>query len=285
MRKCVNYIVAVIATLLLVGCGKAEMTDAEIIVSIEPLKYIVEEIVGDDFKIEVLVPAGVSPETYEPTPRQMNTIGKAQMIFSTGLIEFEQNILNRLAESERVTNLSEGISLIEGGCSHCNHDHGHAHGIDPHVWTSPEELRTMARNAHSRIMQAYPDSVKYSTAYQQLDKHIEHLSQKCREMIESSHTTAFVIYHPALTYYARNYGIEQIAIENQGKEPSAKHIAEIIDLARKNNIQCLLYQAEFPRSVVEVIAKDMGVEPTQINPLAENPLQFIEDVTRIITQN
>lgn len=291
MRELINRFVMVAATLLLMGCNKAKPSEADIVVSIEPLKYIVQSIVGDDFTIEVLVPSGASPETYEPTPRQMSHISNARMIFSTGLIDFERNLLDKIATPERVTNLSEGIDLIKGECSHCGHDHSpahthsHAHGIDPHIWTSPDELRIMARNAHDAVMQLCPDSIKYSIAYQQLDRQIEALSERCRAKLDAAQTKAFIIYHPALSYYARNYGIEQIAIENQGKEPSAKHIAEIIDRARQNGIHCLLYQAEFPRSVVDVIAKDMGVEPTQINPLAENPLLFIEDVTHIITQN
>ena len=92
-------------------------------------------------------------------------------------------------------------------------------------------------------------------------------------------STSFAIYHPALTYYARAYNIEQIAIEADGKEPSAKHIANIIDKAHDKAIRTLLYQVEYPRSVVDVVAKDMGIEPKEINPLASNPLQFIKDVS------
>jgi zinc transport system substrate-binding protein len=103
-------------------------------------------------------------------------------------------------------------------------------------------------------------------------------------MFDNSSTRAFVIYHPALTYFARAYSIEQIAVEEDGKEPSARHIATLIDAARTKGVTCLLYQSQFPRSVVDVIARDMGVEPTQINPLEANPLLFIENVTHIITQ-
>lgn len=291
MREQINRLMVVVTTLLLMACNNPKPSEADIVVSIEPLKYIIESIVGSDFTIEVLVPTGASPETYEPTPHQMSHISDAQMIFSTGLIDFERNLLDKIATPERVTNLSEGIDLIKGECSHGGHghspahSHSHAHGIDPHIWTSPNELRIMARNAHDAMMQLYPDSTKYSIAYQQLDRQIEALAESCRARIDAAQTKAFIIYHPALSYYARNYGIEQIAIEHQGKEPSAKHIAEIIDHARHNGIRCLMYQAEFPRSVVDVIAKDMGVEPTQINPLEENPLLFIENVTHIITQN
>lgn len=282
MRRHIFFITYILTVLLLWGCNNASKApDAQIIVSIEPLKYIVERIVGDDFSIDVLVPTNSSPETYEPTPRQRIAIDNAEMVFSTGLITFEQRVMEKVAQAEQITDLSNGIELIAGECSHCNH--GHAHGVDPHIWTSPEELRIMARNAHSTIMQHYPDSAKYTAAYQQLDAELEQLSAWCRDKIESSATRAFVIYHPALTYYARSYDIEQIAIENQGKEPSAKRMAEIIELSHEKDVECLLYQVEFPRSMVEVIAQDMNIEPQEINPLDANPIQFIKDVTLTIT--
>ena len=284
MKRFICFITYILSTLFIIGCNTSvPRPDAQIIVSIEPLQYIVKSIVGDDFTIEVLVPTNSSPETYEPTPHQRIAIDKAQMIFSTGLIAFELRVIEKIAHAERITSLSDGIELIEGVCTHCNHNH--THHADPHIWTSPNELRTMARNARNAIMHHYPDSAKYDIAYQKLDTELEQLSVWCSEKIKSAATQAFVIYHPALTYYARNYNIEQIAIENQGKEPSAKRMAEIIELSRKRNIQYLLYQTEFPRSTVEVIAQDMNIEPIEINPLDENPVRFIKDVTNIITEN
>lgn len=283
----IYYIILLATTLLLGGCDKVgqHAETADVIVSIEPLKYLVEQIVGNDLTIDVLTPAGTSPETYEPTPQDMNSINHAKMIFSTGLIEFETTLLGKIADKERVVNLSHGIELIEGSCSH-NHSHSHAghhHGIDPHIWTSPTELRTMARNAHAAIIRHYPDSVKYTAAYEALDEELKALDEECRTALESAEVKAFVIYHPALTYYARAYALEQIAFESEGKEPSAKHIAEIIRKAKEHQAQALLYQTEFPRSVVEVVAKDMALKPKEINPLSENPTEFIREVTRTIT--
>lgn len=283
----IYYIILLATTLLLGSCDKVgqHTETADVIVSIEPLKYLVEQIVGNDLTIDVLTPAGTSPETYEPTPQDMNSINHAKMIFSTGLIEFETTLLGKIADKERVVNLSHGIELIEGSCSH-SHDHSHAehhHGIDPHIWTSPSELRTMARNAHAAIIRHYPDSVKYTAAYEALDEELKALDEECRTALESAEVKAFVIYHPALTYYARAYALEQIAFESEGKEPSAKHIAEIIRKAKELQAQALLYQTEFPRSVVEVVAKDMALEPKEINPLSENPTEFIREVTHTIT--
>lgn len=295
------------AALCAASCaGHGSADTAEIEVTILPLKYIVENITGDDFRVEVLVPSGASPETFEPTPKQYIALNEAQMVFSTGLIDFENALLARMRNKERLIDLSRGIELMEGSCSHSHahgaghhddggehdgesdihEDHdGHGHGIDPHIWTSPRELKIMARNAFEAIARQYPDSAKYRTAYQSLNERLERLDARCRQMCEASGSRAFVIYHPALTYFARAYGMEQIAVENDGKEPSAKHIARIIDEARAKGVTCLLYQSQYPRQVVEVIAGDMGVECREIDPLAEDIEQNITAMTKLITGN
>jgi zinc transport system substrate-binding protein len=283
MTRPIYIIYILLATLLLTCCGKPTQPEADIIVSIEPLKYIVEEITEGDFRVDVLVPQGASPETFDPTPRQIMALDKAKMVFAVGLIDFEQALLKRVGKNN-ITNLSDGIELIAGTCSHAHEGHHH-HGVDPHIWTSPRELKIMAHNTHKRIMQHYPDSVKYTKAYEALVQELDSLDRECERMISASSTKAFAIYHPALTYYARAYSLEQIAIEDEGKEPSAKHIARIIEQSHDKGVRCLLYQVEFPRSTADVVAKDMGIEPKEINPLASNPLQFIKDVTNAITGN
>ena len=276
-----------LATTIVTGCGRtnSEQAKCDFYVTIAPLKYIVEQITGEDFSIEILVPAGASPETFEPTPKQYIALNEAQMIFSTGLIEFETALLEHLADKTHIVDLSRNISLIAGSCSHHHHaTDEHQHGVDPHIWTSPRELKTMARNAYDAIMAHYPDSVKYTESYNCLARQIEQLDEECRQRCNSSSARAFIIYHPALTYFARAYGIEQIAVEDDGKEPSAKHIANIIEQAEAKKIKSLLYQREYPRSVVEVLAEDTGLQPQEINPLDENPIEFIRQTTRLITE-
>lgn len=281
--------------------GRGSEPQADIVVTILPLKHIVESITGDDFRIGVLVPSGASPETFEPTPKQYIALNEARMVFATGLIDFENALIARMQNGERLVNLSRGIDLMEGSCSHdhsraaeheaVDHDSEksadteHVHGIDPHIWTSPQELKIMARNAFEAIMRQYPDSAKYRTAYSQLGERLERLDAQCRQMCDESPSRAFVVYHPALTYYARAYGMEQIAVENDGKEPSAKHIARIIERARETGVKCLMYQSQYPRSVVDIIARDMGVECCEIDPLAEDAEQNIMAITKLITGN
>lgn len=298
-------------TALLLACRTERTTEqAEIVVTIAPLKYIVEQITEGKVEVGVLVPAGASPETFDPTPRQMARVESAKLLLTTGLIDFEKNLLERVGTTQRIADLSQGVELIAGSHSHSHetdpqgqggehhnggehHDevgsveqtadhHAHHHGVDPHIWTSPRELKTMAQNVYAAIKEIYPDR-DYSNGFQSLMAQLDDLDRDCRQLFDRSSTKAFVIYHPALTYLARAYGLEQIAIEDEGKEPSARDIARIIDRAREGEVKVLLYQIEYPRSMVDIVARDMGVEPMQINPLEENPIQFIEQVTHLIT--
>ena len=253
-------------------------------VSILPLRSLVQGIVGDDFDIEVLVPPGASPETFEPTPRQFVGLNKARMVFNVGLIDFETTLLAKVEDQAKVVNLSRGIELIAGTCSHGSHGHTHTHGIDPHVWTSPRALQKMAENAYEAIRKAYPDSVKYETNYRLLQQELKALDERTAARIAASDVEYFIIYHPALTYYARDYGLRQIAIEADGKEPSAKQLTQIIRQAREDGVRRILYQSQFPASAVEVIARDIDAQYVEVDPLREDVIANIEEITGIITQ-
>ena len=282
MRKI--YITLLIA-ILCGGCTSRRPADGEpLYVSILPLRSLVQGIVGDDFDIEVLVPPGASPETFEPTPRQFVGLNKARMVFNVGLIDFETTLLAKVEDQAKVVNLSRGIELIAGTCSHGSHGHTHTHGIDPHVWTSPRALQKMAENAYEAIRKAYPDSVKYETNYRLLQQELKALDERTAARIAASDVEYFIIYHPALTYYARDYGLRQIAIEADGKEPSAKQLTQLIRQAREDGVRRILYQSQFPASAVEVIARDIDAQYVEVDPLREDVIANIEEITGIITR-
>jgi zinc transport system substrate-binding protein len=257
-----------------------------LIVSIEPLRFLVDEIVGDDFEVGVLVPAGASPETYEPTPLQMRAAEDARLVFSTGVIDFEHVMLQRLSSPERFVDLSAGIELISSvdGGAHVDADgHGHAHGgVDPHVWVAPRGLARMARTAYERIHELYPDSTSYTANYARLSERLAALDRTVAERIAASPTRSFMIFHPGLTYFARDYGLRQIALEHDGKEPSVKQLAETVGLARAEGVSKILYQSEFPRRVVEVMAAEIGAEPVEIDILGYDIVGNILKITEFI---
>ena len=278
MQKIATFI---ICALLIVGCTtKSDSDKKTIFVTITPMQSIIEEITAGDFNIEVIVPKGASPETFEPTPKQVTSFSDAEFIFSTGIIDFEQSLVERIGGDAEVVNLSNGIELIAGSCSHGNHQH--KHGVDPHIWTSPRALRTMVTNAHKAIMAHYPDSVKYTEATGRLLERIDALDTYCATRIKAEGVEAMMIYHPAYTYYARDYGIEQIAIEHDGKEPSLRQTTALIEKAKEHGVKAILRQPQYSEDKVRAIANDAGAEIITTDPLAEDILGEIERVTEII---
>ena len=267
---------------LAAACAEPPRDEAALYVSIAPLKEIVGGIVGDDFRLGILVPAGASPETYEPTPRQFIELNRARLVFSVGLIDFEQTLLQKIERQDRLVNLSRGIDPIAGSCAHGHAGHTHAHGVDPHLWTSPRALQRMAANAYEAIHAAYPDSAKYTRNYDRLQRRLQELDARTAEKIERSGVEYFIIYHPALTYYARDYGLEQAAIETDGKEPSARHLSGAIRRAREKGVRKILYQSQFPESVVETVARDIGAQAIRIDPMREDAIANIDEITDLI---
>ena len=253
-------------------------------VSILPMRSLVKEIVGEDFRIEVLVPPGASPETFEPTPRQFIGLNEAQLVFNVGLLEFETALLDKIEDRTKIVDLSRGIVRIEGSCAHAGRNGSdHAHGVDPHVWTSPRALQRMAKNAYEAIHARWPDSAKYTANHARLQEELRQLDLRTAEKIARSGIRYFIIYHPALTYYARDYGLRQVAIETDGKEPSAKQLTAIIRQAREDGVRRIFYQKQFPASTVEVIARDIDAEYVAIDPLDRDAIANIDTITDLIT--
>ena len=286
MKKTLYLFIYIALCICFTSCieTKKEVEKERIYVSIAPIKPLVEAIVGDDFDIEILVPAGASPETFEPTAKQFVDLNKSNLIFGIGLLDFEQELLKRIHNQNKVINLSHGITTISGSCSHTHHGEHCHHGVDPHIWCSPKSLSIMANNMHNAIVAAMPDSIQYTNRYNALNKQLTSLDSTVEQLCNNSPHPYFIIYHPALTYLARDYGLKQVAIENEGKEASAKRIAQIIDAARRDGIKRVFYQSEFPESSVTVIAEDIGAEAVEINPLAEDIFTNILNITTLITE-
>lgn len=269
MRKLTSIL---LLALLLIGCSQQKkVSDKTLVVSVVPLKYIVENIVGDDFDIEVVVPVGASPETYEPTPAQMEKIESAKIIFAVGLMGFENTLIERMTESTR----GRYVVLAEGVESEHHHEGcGHG-GANPHLWTSPRELRLMADNAYRAIAKVFPDSTKYESAYRDFCVRLDSLDAEVERRVEQLECRSFVIYHPTFHYMAERYGLEEIAVESHGKEPSVKHMQSVVEQARQAGVSKVFYQKEFPRTMVETVASELGVEPIEVEILSADVERMI----------
>ena len=262
---------------------KAVKKENLISVSILPQKYFVERIAGNDFEVNVLIPPGASPATYEPTPMQMKDIAQSVAYFRIGHIPFENVWLNNLIEGAgeiKVFDLSKGIELVRG--PEVQHgDHFHEGGIDPHIWSSPKAVKTVAENLYKGLAELAPaNKKKYEENLNKFIEELDQLDQIASESFLNAEYKAFMIFHPALSYLARDYGVEQIAIEMDGKEPSPAHMQHLVVEAQEHGVKMVLIQKQFNKENAEAIAKEIGAKVVQIDPLHED---WFAEMKRIIT--
>jgi zinc transport system substrate-binding protein len=239
-----------------------------ITVSILPQKFLVEQICGDQYRVQVMLPPGANHETYEPTPRDMANLEGANLYFSIGYLDFELNWLPRFAMAQpglEVVNTSQGISLVQG--HHDARDIGN--GIDPHTWLSPENARIQASTIEKALVKADSShSAYYQQNLEKFEKLVDSIDNRIKEILATSPGKSFLIFHPALAYFAREYGLEQISIEFEGKEPSAERIRELIDMARKKHIKTILISREFDTRNAEAIASEIHARIIVFDPMA-----------------
>ena len=278
-----KFLLIATLALLSVACATQKSGDNEktIFVTIAPLQHLAEELTCGDFSVELLVKQGASPETFEPTSSDIARLSDAELVFSTGLISFEHSLTHNLGDM--VVDLSEGITTLGGTCSH--HHCNHSHGIDPHIWTSPRELRTMVGNMHRALMSHYPDSTKYNDAAERIIARIDSLDSYCQARLGDGTKRAIMIYHPAYTYLAHNYNIEQIAIENEGKEPTAKHLIELVERGRQMGIRTIFHQPQYSASKLRSIADELNAEIVVTDPLSFDIEAEIRRVVDLISKD
>ena len=259
--------------------------DKAVTVSIAPLKYLIDEITEGDLEVHVLVPTGVSPETYAPTPGQMAKVARSAAIFSFGLIDFEKELSNRIEAYDMLkVNVSNGIELI-GEPTQKAKTHGHHHGVDPHVWMSPKQLLTVTDNVFAAINDMFPDSTRYLEHYQMLRSRISEMDQSIAKRVSESEVRTILIYHPALSYYARDYGLFQVSLEDEGKEPTAAHLSKLMVEIRQHGVPHYIFcQTQTPIEVVENLSMDTGIPTTTIDPMCEDILAEIQRITNRIVE-
>ena len=280
-------IISSIMLLTLVACGgNVTNNSRQIVVSIPPLEGVVSAIVGEDFEVITLLPSGSSPESYSPTTRQIASISTAEHLFYTGVLNFENELLQRFDREQNsalLTNVSNGIELLSGGdCGHEHHseEHTHHHAVDPHIWLSPGTLEVIVDNIAGAIIEAHPDSLRYVANYKALKSKIAAQKELFRERLVGA-PREFLIYHPALGYLADEYGLEQISLENEGKSPTPSSLAGVVDKVAESGVKVMLYQQEYPLDVVKPIAEILNVKLVNINPLSED---IIDELNYIVEQ-
>ena len=280
--QCMKTYLFLLIALLLTACGGSQQAGQKpvITVSIEPLRYFAEAIAGDRYQVVSMVPEGSSPETYDPTPRQMIDLSRSRAFLLAGYLGYELAWADKLQQNAKNVpffNLSEGIELIR------EEGHAHAGGIEPHTWTSIANAEIIADNISRVMCRLDPEHAEeYKANAAGLKAKITNLDKEIRAYLPDA-PKAFLIYHPALSYFAREYGLTQISIEEGGKEPSPAQLESLITRCREMHVGVIFVQKEFDTRNAEVIARELHVPTVTINPLSYQWEREMRAVARVLS--
>jgi zinc transport system substrate-binding protein len=258
----------------------------EVLVSILPYKYFVKKITGDAVEVAVLIPPGTTPHVYDPTARQMAGISSMDLYFYNGYLSFEHAWIDKLKDSYaslETVNLSEGIQMLSGhDCMDDDHEH-HNHAADPHTWLSAINGKIIATTIYKALAQQYPEKEEmFQENYNLLIAEIDQLHKNIQQTLSTLPSGQFMIFHPSLSYFARDYDLEQISIEFEGKEPSPSQLKASVDMATKAGLKAVLIQQEFDTENARIIAEEIDGKVLVIDPLSENWAENLLDISEKI---
>ncbi len=270
----------------LVSCNSinAENDKMIVAVSILPQAGFVEAVGGDKVDVVVMVPPGASPHTYEVTPDQMTSLSKARIYAKVGSgVEFELAWMDKLIavnKSMLVVDCSEGIQLLEMTEEELEEEHTHEEesegehsheGLDPHIWLSVKNAKTMVRNIYEGLVQVDAQNKSFYEA--NLAAYLEELEELDTELTADLADVAnrnFIVVHPSFGYFAHEYNLNQISVEQGGKEPEADYLVRLINEAKEHSIKVIFVSPQYSTKSAAMIAQEIGGEVVIIDPLAKD---------------
>ncbi|MFP4475740.1 MAG: metal ABC transporter solute-binding protein, Zn/Mn family [Desulfatibacillaceae bacterium] len=247
-----------------------------VFVSIVPQRFFVKNIAGPSVEVDVMVRPGENPATYEPAPGQMAALDGAAAYFSVG-VPFERAWLPRITSANPDMEVIDTTAGIEkkpmDSHDHEGGDHGHAHGKegipDPHVWLSPPLAKIMAENIGRGLARLDPENAgRYEANLADLLTRIDELHKDLSTTLSGLESRHFMVFHPSWGYFADTYGLVQVPVEVEGKDPKPARLAGLIKKARNLDISTIFVQPQFSRRNAEVIASAVGAEMAVADPLA-----------------
>ena len=287
-------ILSLISLLAVLLSTPALAAPVAVTVSIPPQKYFVEQIGGDAVAVTVMAAKGQDPHSYEPTASQMEGIAKAELYFAIG-VPFETQWVPKfqsLNPAMRVVDLLDAIPRIEAkpdlalrgtlpGKGQSRHGHGHEHGHeglrhgldtdDPHAWLSPSDMVLTLPLIVAALGEKRPDRAgDFTRRGQELQKKLTELSTHIQTVLAARQSRTFLTLHQSWTHYARAFGLHDVSVELDGREPGPKSMAMLTDFAKKNNVRVIVTDAMSSKAIVAAIAKGINAEVVIADPLAED---------------
>ncbi len=269
-----------ICLLSLAFLSKAE--PIEVFVSIPVQKTFIEKIALGHVKVLSMVESGHNPHFYEPNFKHISILARAKLYISNGM-PFERVWLERIKQANPNMLIADGIAGIK--LNKLEHNNNHHDKFDYHIWTNPLLVKQMAKNILNSLIKIDAKHRKYYTNnYQKFITELNKLDKDIRAMTDNLSNRSFMVFHPAWSYFANNYGLTQIAIQQEGRDINPKDLAKLIDLAKHKNIKTIFVQNEFSKHFARQISNDIGVKIVTINPLAADYIANMYYVVKKITE-
>ncbi|MCR9011787.1 metal ABC transporter solute-binding protein, Zn/Mn family [Gabonibacter chumensis] len=279
-----KWIWGIVLVLCIVACGTKQDKSKNISVSILPQKYFVERIAGDFARVNVMIPPGANPAISDLTSEQLKMLNNSSLYFAIGYLPFELTHIYSLLKNRRDIQLIKHTDAIElPEKEFPAHKHGDVESLDLHIWMSPTYAKQMARTIRDVLSDKFPEKKNlFSENCDRFMQEIDSVDREARRIVLSKRHKLFLIYHPALTYFARDYGMEQIAIEDEGKEPNPVHVRTIIDRSREKGVRVVFIQSQFDEANAHAIATEIGGEVISIDPLNPDWKEEMNALLKII---
>jgi zinc transport system substrate-binding protein len=259
------------AVILLAAANTKAEKKLPVFVSIQPQKYFVQQIGKELVDVEVMIPAGADPHVYEPKPRQMVALSKARLYFAIGLQPFENTWLKKIASSNpemMVVHTDRGIQKISMAVPNHKKDL-HAGEPDPHIWLSPPLVMKQAQTILNALVEIDPaNRVVYDANYRGFVSELMALDAELKRTFAGKQGLQFMVLHPAWGYFAHTYGLRQVPVEIEGKDPKPAQLKELIEHAKQNQIKIIFVQPQFSPRSAELVAKEIGGQVVFADPLA-----------------
>lgn len=266
---------------MLLACAGAPHDKQIVTVSIEPQKYILEQITGDKIQVRCLLSDGANPETYDPAMTHMLNLQKSSAYMRMGNIGFEAALIDKIHGSHpdlRIFNTSLGIIPVTGTHSHDGHEHPDM--IDPHTWSSVKNVKVIARNMYEAMLQVDPTNKSYyERNYRRFAEHLDSLDAAVTRKLLPAKGTSFVVWHPSLSYFARDYGLNQIVIgTHENKEMSIPSVADAIDRVKESGAAIFFIQPDLDSRQAAALNEELGIREVKISPLSS---RWEEEITKV----
>ena len=249
----------------------ASAVQIQVFTTVLPLKSLAEKIGGEHVNVTSMVGSGDDPHTFSPTSQQIARLAQADLYITAG-IEFEK------AWMERIKSTNSEMEII--GDSN-GHEHEHEHELDPHPWTSPLLAMNMADTISDALIRIDPNNHKfYDKNRYSLQAELSLLDQEIQKQLKNLKQRKFMVFHPAWGHFAERYGLTQISIEHEGKEPGARALVELIREARKEKIRVIFVQPQLSKRAAEQIADAIGGRVVPIDPLSADYINNMRKISQ-----